>query len=115
MGKAVPQNLHIESAKKNIKRVSQSKVLPELSTEIPRSATIKRTARDRHNQKYNKGISHLKEMPGSVTIKCTFREWHNRKNCQGMPKSKVYPESATIKSTARKCHKLKYNQGVQQL
>ena len=60
------KKLHTESATKVYKRVSQSKVLPEKSTEIPRSVTIKSTARDHHNQKYCQGR-------------------HNQKHCQGVP------------------------------
>ena len=69
---------------KNIKRVSQSKVLPEQSTEIPRSVTIKRTARDRQ----------IKSTARGATIKITARECHN----------KVHPGSATNRSTTRGCH-----------
>ena len=88
---------------KNIKRVSQSKVLPEQSTEIPRSVTIKRTARERQS-KVLLGTPQSKALPGSAIIKYI----------QGVQQTEVQRGGAIIKMTTRECNIQKYFQGVQQ-
>ena len=56
------------------------------------SGTIKRTARERHNQKDCQEVAHPKGLQWSGTIKRAARE----------PQLKEIPGSATIRGTARK-------------
>ena len=100
------------------------------SKELPWSVTIKRTARENHNTKYDEGASQSKWTAGSITIESqnqncllvkrqndntspgvvlpettkfemTASEYHSKKNCQRM--------------SARECHFQKDCMGVSQL
>ena len=55
------------------------------------SVTIKRTATDRHNQKYCQGPPQSKVLPGSAAIKYP----------KGVQQTEVQQGSATIKMTTR--------------
>ena len=124
---------------KYTKRVSQSRVQPAQSKEIPGSVTIKNTVRDRNYQKYCFGPPQSKLLPGSAVIKyiqgvqqtevkqgsaiikmitgeCNMQKYcqgcHNQKYCKGISQSKELTGSVTIKGTFRECHNRNNYQGM---
>ena len=83
---------------------------------LPRSITIKCTAREYQKQKYSQCMSQSKGSLKLIIIKTTARprEWQYQNNGQGTQQPNELPGSVQIKGISRQCHNKKNCKGVSQ-